>query len=100
MDSGGSRRANIKLTYVIWLGAFGYIYICVCDTDVYIYIYIYHFQMSLRAFNLRGWVCGGWGGRFADECIRAVMRARVRLACLHSRADSLRLVQRAPLKSH
>ena len=35
--------------------------------------------MSPRAFNLRGRV---GGGRCADECIRAVMRVRVRLACL------------------
>jgi hypothetical protein len=88
------RTTNERLWYG-WgcLATYIYIYIHMCVmymyTYVYIYIYIYtfNFLMFPRALNL--W---GRGERSADKCIRAIMRLRLRLACLHWRAHSLRLV--------
>ena len=49
--------------------------------------------MSPREFD--------WGGkRDANECIRAIKRVSVRLACWHDCAESLRFVQRARMESH
>ena len=50
VDWGGSRGADRKIMYVVWMGVFGYMYtyrynryINVCDVyvDIYIYIYVY-----------------------------------------------------------